>query len=287
MGASSSTMAVSKRVSTNHLCAQQTIVEEELLPRPALATLSTMTSNSSPGRRHSSEDSPGTGRIETLQQQQIDEWATLDQALAEEYDEDGKRRKPKRMHERKWKSDELAIMTPPTFPPAVAPGLRPADSNFGSPGRTPRLPRSPWAFSSNVVTSLSSLTKSPPQTKKVPARSRFSVLLHRRHPSQDQESNPASTSAPILETVEVSTGSGPVSPPTTDSPPQSLRRLPSTRQSSQFDAARTKRPPGGLRSLSSTGARPRGEGDGATISSASTGWAFENNNTRDTPDFGN
>ncbi|KAG9023740.1 hypothetical protein FRB95_012559 [Tulasnella sp. JGI-2019a] len=235
------------------------------------------------------KDSPRTGRIETLQQQQqqIDEWATLDEALAEEYDKDGKRRKPRRMHERKWKSDELVIVTPPTFPSAVAPGPRLADPNFGSPGGTPILPRSPWAFSSHMVTSLSSLTKPPPQTKKVPARPRFSILLHRRHPSK--ESNPASTSvpAPVLDAVDVSTGINPVSPPIPDSPPQSLHRLSSTRRSSQSDAARTRRLPGGLRSLSSIGSRPRGEGDGATISSASTGWAFENNHTRDAPDFGN
>ncbi|KAG8994320.1 hypothetical protein FRB94_009955 [Tulasnella sp. JGI-2019a] len=280
MDTSLPTMAASERVSTNHLCAQQTIVEEEPLSRPALATLSARTSNSNLGRHHFSEGLPKTGRIETSQQQ-IDDWATLDQALAEEYDEDGKRQRPRRMHERNWKSDELVIVTPPTFPPAVAPGLRLADPNFGSPRHTTMLPRSPWAFSSNIVTSLSSLTKPP--------RQRFSVFLHQRHPSQ--EFDPASTPVPtpVFEEVNVSPNSGPVSLPTSDSPPQSFHRLPSIRQSSQSDAARTRglrATSGGPRPLSSTGAYPRGEGDAATISSVSTGWAFENNDTRDAPDFG-
>ncbi|KAG9022456.1 hypothetical protein FRB95_014775 [Tulasnella sp. JGI-2019a] len=286
-----STMAASERVSTNGLCANQEIAKEEWLSRPTLATLSAKVSNSSLGRRHFSEDSPRTRRIESSHQQ-VDDWTALDDALAEEYDEDGKRRRPRRTHERKWKSDEFMISAPPTIHATIAPPLRMADINFGSPQHTLMSSTPAWPFSSNTATSPSSLPI-PPLRAKVPTRIRLSTLLHRHHAPQEPNPTSAPVEAPAAEEkMDVSPGplaSGPVSPSTPDSPSQLLHRF-STRQSSQSSAVKTRKLPatsGRPGSAGSTGVRLRGESDRATICSVSTGWAFDNNNTRDAPDFSN
>ncbi|KAG8980656.1 hypothetical protein FRB94_009954 [Tulasnella sp. JGI-2019a] len=285
-----STIVASERVSTNSLYTSQAIAKEERLSRPTLAKLSTKVSHSSLGRRHFSEDSPRTRRIEAFQQQ-ADDWTALDDALEEEYDEDGKRRRPRRTHDRKWRSDEFMIMTPPTIHAAIAPPLRVANNNLGSPRHTLMSSTPAWPFSSNTTTSPSSFSI-PPSRTTAPTRTRLSIFLHRRHASQ--ESNPtsvpveASTAEEKMDISPEPLASGPVSPPTPDSPSQLLYRF-NTHQSSQSNAARTRKPlatserPG---SAGSTGVRPRGESDRATICSASTGWAFDNNNIRDAPDFG-
>ncbi|KAG9029592.1 hypothetical protein FRB95_005176 [Tulasnella sp. JGI-2019a] len=288
---SPSTITPSEQVSTSPLCVNQTLVEEERISRPALVALSSKVSNSSLGRRHFSEDSPRTRRTEALQQQEIDEWAAFDEALAQEYDEDGQKRRPRRTHERKWKSDELAIVPPTAFPMAVAPGLRLSDFNLGAPRHPFVSQTSAWVFGANSVTSSSSLPMPPPQAKRVPTRSRLSLLLHRhKHSQESNHSAPAPVPVPVFEeSVDAFPGSfasGPASPLTPDSP--RLHRSSSTRRSSRSNAARIRRllaTSGGPGSPGSTRTRPRGESDAATICSASTGWAFDNTNTHEAPDF--
>ncbi|KAG8993207.1 hypothetical protein FRB94_010942 [Tulasnella sp. JGI-2019a] len=283
-----SAMVPSEQVSINQLRADNIIVEEGQPPKAVLPTLGTMTSNSSLSRHYSSQDSPNTDGIETLQEQQI-EWTALEEALAEEYDEDGKRRRPRRTHERKWKSDEPVIVTPPTFPFPVSQEPRPPGVNFSSPGETLMSPILASTFNSDTVIPSSSLTKPPSQTKKVLARSRLSGLLHRRQPLQASKHTSTHVPTSVPEGV-VDVSPGPVSLPTPDSPSQPLHRSSSTRRSSQSYTARLRRLPamsGGSISPGLARARTQGESDGATVSSASTGWAFDNNNTRDAPDFGN
>ncbi|KAG9023474.1 hypothetical protein FRB95_013058 [Tulasnella sp. JGI-2019a] len=268
-------------------CTDQIRVEEELRSRFTLATLNMKVSDLSLGRRHSSEDSSATRRIETLEQQQIDEWAALDEALSEEYDEDEERWKPKRTHERKWKSDDI---TPPTRSSAAAPRLRFSELNFRSSQHTLMSPTPPWTFSSNAATPFSSFPIPPSQTKKVPGRSRLSALLNFRHPSQESCSTPTPVPVPVLEEatdIAESLPFSPMSPPIPNGPSQPLQPPSSVRRNSQSSTARTRRLPKILRVSSSAGAPPRGDSDGVTISSASTGWAFDNHNTRDAPDFGN
>ncbi|KAG9026852.1 hypothetical protein FRB95_008374 [Tulasnella sp. JGI-2019a] len=271
-------------------CTDQVCIEEGPRLRSALTTLNTRASDLSLGRHHSSDDLSDTRRIETLQQQQIDEWEALDEALSEEYDEYGKRRRPRRTHERKWKSDDVVIMTTPTLPSAVASTQRFSELNFCSPQYTLLSPTPPGTFSSNAATPRSSLPIPPPRAKKVPGRSQLSVP-DCPHPSQ--EPNPTLALAPVpmpQEAADISSGfiaSGPMSPPVPDGPLQLLHRSSSMRRSSPSSSVRARRLPEMSRVPNPTGSPPRGDSDGVTISSASTGWAFDNNNTRDAPDFGN
>ncbi|KAG8979834.1 hypothetical protein FRB94_010941 [Tulasnella sp. JGI-2019a] len=110
-------------------CTDQIRVDGELCSHSTLSPFKMRKSDLSLGQHHLSEDSLETRRIETLQQQQIDEWTALDEALSKEYDENGKRRRPRRTHERKWKSDDVVIMTPPTLPSTAAPRLRFSELN--------------------------------------------------------------------------------------------------------------------------------------------------------------
>ncbi|KAG9023475.1 hypothetical protein FRB95_013059 [Tulasnella sp. JGI-2019a] len=281
-----STVAPSEGIPT---CTDQICVEEGLRLRSVLTTLNTRASNLSLGRHHSSDDLSDTRRIETLRQQQIDGWEAMDEALSE-YDEDGKRRRPRRTHERKWKSDDVVIMTTPTLPSAAAPRQHFSELNFCSPQHTLLSLTPLWTFSSNAATPRSSLPIPPSQTK-VPRQSQFSVLLDRHHPSQESNPTPALVPVPILqEAADISSGSltsGPMSPPVPDDTLQPLHRSSSMRRSSPSSTARARGLLETSRVPSPAGSPPRGDSDGVTISSASTGWAFDNHNTRDTPDFGN
>ncbi|KAG8882751.1 hypothetical protein FRB97_007790 [Tulasnella sp. 331] len=303
---SSTTMVYSRYTSSEGLSMDQTFINEERLQRPTLANLNTKASNSSLNRRHFSEDSPRIRKKEMALQQREDEWAALDKALEKEYDEQGQRRRPIRTHTRQWKSDELAIVAPPFMPSTVAPGLRLTDLNFGAPRRKATTsPKSSWPISSNAVASSSSLPIPPMAVKKVPTRSRLSILLHLR--KQSSESNAPSSSStlppapsspspvPVAESqseemIDAFPGSfATISNTSPASPESPSHRSLSVRKSSRSNTARIRRllaaSGGPLGSPGSTRTRPRGESDAATICSASTSWAFDNTNVHDAPDF--
>lgn len=256
--------------STEHLMTQVP-VDNTIIRRPSLPLISGPPAPVSVGRRGFSEDTPRTpGRMGMSLSE--DDYDALDRALEEEYDENGKRRPPKRTHHRRWKSDEMTIANAPEpSSPTVALPTRPAE--VYQPGQL-----SPTWQSSNAIASSSSLPI--PRTENIhpSVRSRLSILLH-RHKAEE-------STTPTVPEEGGSRRSSPVPPPVS-----STSRISNNRRiSSKSNAARIRRllaangppSPGSMR----TG-RARGESDAATICSASTGWAFDNTNTHDAPDFCN
>ncbi|KAG8904739.1 hypothetical protein FRB99_001278 [Tulasnella sp. 403] len=245
--------------------------------------------NQSPGHRRSLSDStfpPASTQVED------DE---VDLALEDQYDENGR---PRRTHQRRWKSDEFTHIpfevdsSPhlasniPTFT-SLLPQPPPAAGYFGytREGRSSSfsriystVSRTPAPASPSSPLASSSTPPSPRRSfERPPSRGRISHFLHRHR-----------NDVVVVPEEEVP-NSFAYATPSPDSPTSpSNRRFGGFSPSSR--AARVRRflassPPPSPLSVRTMGRSRSGESDAQTICSVSTGFAFDNSNAFDAPDF--
>ena len=202
------------------------------------------------------ELTPVRRRVNPIDEEDLD-MDELDITLADQYDEDGRRRPPKRTHQKRWRSDELVPTS--SFHPYAPTSSSPLNSRSyttpsGRPLSSPVTPSAPF---------------SPPSSSNASRHRRLSHLLHWPHPSR------------------------PTVPEEGDETP-TRRSAVLTRPRSRTSVSSISAYPGGDRvsrlltrqSTISRSSRGRPDSDVRTIASASTSWAFDNTHAVEYPDTG-
>ena len=202
------------------------------------------------------ELTPVRRRVNPIDEEDLD-MDELDITLADQYDEDGRRRPPKRTHQKRWRSDDLVPTS--SFHPYAPTSSSPLNSRSyttpsGRPLSSPVTPSAPF---------------SPPSSSNASRHRRLSHLLHWPHPSrttvpEEGDETPTRRSAVL------------------------------TRPRSRTSVSSISAYPGGDRvsrlltrqSTISRSSRGRPDSDVRTIASASTGWVFDNTYAVEYPDTG-
>lgn len=243
-----------------------------------------------------------------------DDLDELDRKLAEEYDEHGRRRPPRRTHQRQWKSENFSGLPPMLsgqgflIPRASSPltGGRPASAIYYSSSPQPMaFPLEPSAPSASPS---SSSSRRRPADRSVSPRSRMSLFFHRHHRNDvgsvpvPEGKVPTSFAAPPSPVAENPTGQSPIRRHSTSSSAKSsargrMRRLllsassspsspPPTSSSTPLPPQLPSSPstPSPFASARQSSGRRR-DSDAMTICSVSTGFAFDNTGTYEAPDF--
>ncbi|KAG8953244.1 hypothetical protein FRC04_002654 [Tulasnella sp. 424] len=244
-----------------------------------------------------------------------DDFDELDQKLAEEYDEQGRRRPPRRTHQRQWKSEAFSGLPPMLsgqgflIPRASSPltGGRPASAIYYSSPRPMVFPLEPSAAPSGSQ-SPSSSSRRRSADRSVSPRSRMSLFFHRHHrndvgsvavPEGEVPSSFAVSPSPVTENP---TAQSPIRRHSTSSSAKSsargrMRRLllsgssspsspPPTSSATPLPPQLPSSPstPSPIASARQSSGRRR-DSDAMTICSVSTGFAFDNSGTYEAPDF--